>query len=123
MLSCIVWFLSKAKSFDPLSRGRSENNVGGSCVLNTRPITNKRVSFFNSLDTQHQTKSVGSFLSWHTNLISLSAQAGDINSKGREGSFVLLNEDKNNSHTNYLAHHSNLDCTKEIKGPNEARML
>jgi len=32
---------------------------------------------------------------------------------------VLLNEDKNNSHTNYLAHHSNLDCTKEIKGPNE----
>lgn len=101
------------------SRGRSENSVGGRCVLSTRPITNNRVSFFNSLDVQHQTESVGSFLSWHTNLISLSAQAGDINSKGREGSFVLLNEDKNNSHTNYLAHHSNLDCTKEIKGPNE----
>ena len=118
MLSCIVWFLSKAESFDPLSRGRSENNVGGSCVLSTRPVTNNRASFFNSLDAQHQTKSVGSFLSWHTNLISLSAQIGDINSK-REGSFVLLNEDKKNSHTNYLAHHSNLDCTKEIKGPNE----
>jgi hypothetical protein len=87
--------LSKAESFDPLSRGRSENSVGGRCVLSTRSITNNRVSFFNSLDAQHQTKSVGSFLSWHTNLISLSAQTGDINSK-REGSFVLLNEDKSN---------------------------
>jgi hypothetical protein len=43
---------------------------------------------------------------------------GILTQKG-EGSFVLLNEDKNNSHTNYLSHHSNLDCTKEIKGPNE----
>lgn len=91
------------------SCGGSENNVSERCALNTRPITNNKVPFFNGLDVPHQTDSVGRFLSWNTNLISLYAQEGDINSKGREGSFVLFNG----------AHHSNLDGIKEINGPNE----
>lgn len=101
------------------SCGRSENNIGERFALSTGSITNNKVSFCNTLDVLHHTESVGSFLSWHTNLNSLSGKAGDINSKGRGGSFVLFNEDKSSSHTNYLAHHSNLDCTKEIMGSNE----